>query len=161
MRSVAREVLLADVRFQGAISDFHAVKDALAAADYDPLLLQPLEDDEFADGSNWQLALSRAAADAWLAADAAAAAAAATAAASAATDAAADDELLDAGARRGQRRAPRPWQDQGTEVGAAPAADVSSRLSLHAPFVAYRNLPTIALLNRLPAGRLSWQLREC
>jgi hypothetical protein len=112
MATVPREKLLADVQFQGAISDFHCVKDALKTADYDEVLLRVNDADMFGDGNNFEVAVTKAAADAWHAA--AAAAAEAAAAAAAAAQAAADEAtLLRAKQRKRDRQA---WQDLGTEV---------------------------------------------
>jgi hypothetical protein len=59
----------------------------------------------------------QAAAEAWLAADAAAATAAAAAAAAAASADPSAGESGEGRMRRKQRREPQPWQDLGTEVG--------------------------------------------
>jgi hypothetical protein len=109
---VAREKLLADVQFQGAISDFHCIKDALKAADYDEVLLRVNDDDIFGDGNNFEVAVTQAAAEAWRSADAAAAEAAAAAAAAA--QAAAEEATLPRAKQRKRQR--QPWQDLGTEV---------------------------------------------
>jgi hypothetical protein len=126
---VPRDRLLADVQFQGAISDFHCIKDALKAADYDPLLLRANEDDAYSDGGNYEVATTRAAAEAWLEADAAAAAEAAAAAQAAAAAEAAGGGVSGP-PRSKQRRDPRPWQDLGSEVGALRAGPLG-RLHTH------------------------------
>ncbi|KAF8061413.1 bifunctional 3-dehydroquinate dehydratase/shikimate dehydrogenase [Scenedesmus sp. PABB004] len=110
--AVSRAALLADVQFQGAISDFHCVRDALKASDCDVLEVRAVPDDAYGDGSNYELALTRSAAEAWAAADAAAAAAEEAAAAAA--------------PRSRRRREPRPWQDQGTEAELAATGIVAS-----------------------------------
>ncbi|KXZ55747.1 hypothetical protein GPECTOR_2g1297 [Gonium pectorale] len=65
MAEVTREMLLGDIQFRGAISDFHAVRAKIQAADYDPLLVRFNEDDVYGDGNNIVIALTKAAADAW------------------------------------------------------------------------------------------------
>jgi hypothetical protein len=112
MAAVPREKLLADIQFQGAISDFHCIKDALKAADYDEVLLRVNDDDVFGDGNNFEVAVTQAAADAWRTADAAAAEAAAAAAAAA--QAAAEEAVLPRAKQRKRDR--QPWQDLGAEV---------------------------------------------
>jgi hypothetical protein len=112
MAAVPREKLLADIQFQGAISDFHCIKDALKAAEYDEVLLRVNDDDVFGDGNNFEVAVTQAAADAWRTADAAAAEAAAAAAAAA--QAAAEEAVLPRAKQRKRNR--QPWQDLGTEV---------------------------------------------
>ncbi|KAF6260876.1 WD40-repeat-containing domain protein [Scenedesmus sp. NREL 46B-D3] len=111
--AVPREKLLADIQFQGAISDFHCLKDALKAADYDDVLLRANDDDAFGDGNNFEVAVTKAAAAAWQQADAAAAEAAVAAAAAA--QAASDEAVLPRAKQR--RRGRQAWQDLGTEVG--------------------------------------------
>lgn len=110
--TVQRDKLLSDIQFQGAISDFHCIKDAVKAADYEELLLRINADDTYGDGNNYEVAVTKAAADAWLAADAAVAAA--TAAAEAAAKAVAEQAALPRSKRKRDRQ---PWQDLGTEVG--------------------------------------------
>lgn len=110
--TVPREKLLADVQFQGAISDFHCIKDALKAADYEEIAIRVNEDDLFGDGNNFEVAVTQATVEAWRAADAAAAEAAAMAAA-----AAAQQEGQPAAVPKSKRKRERqPWVDQGTEV---------------------------------------------
>jgi hypothetical protein len=55
MAPVPKEKLLADVQFQGAISDFHPIREFIKAADYDPLLIRVNEDDLFGDGNNYEV----------------------------------------------------------------------------------------------------------
>lgn len=40
---------------RGAISDFHAYKQKIVDADYDPICLMLNEDDVFGDGNNYQV----------------------------------------------------------------------------------------------------------
>lgn len=47
------------VQFQGAISDFHPIKAAVQAADYDPLLIRLNEDDLYGDGNNFEVAVTQ------------------------------------------------------------------------------------------------------
>jgi hypothetical protein len=113
MLAVPRDKILADIQFQGAISDFHPIKDALKAADYEELLLRINEEDVFGDGNNFEVAVTRATAAAWVAADdAAQQATAAAEEAAVAAAGVAETAVL----RRRRRRDPQPWQDQGSEV---------------------------------------------
>lgn len=52
---VAKEKLLGDVQFRGAISDFHPIKAQLQKADYDPLLVKYNHDDRYGDGNNFEV----------------------------------------------------------------------------------------------------------
>ncbi|WIA14707.1 hypothetical protein OEZ85_003200 [Tetradesmus obliquus] len=123
--AVPREKLLADVQFQGAISDFHCIKYALKSADYDEVLLRVNDDDIFGDGNNFEVAVTKAAADAWRAADAAAAEVAAAAAAAA--QAAADEAVMPRAKQRKRDR--QAWQDLGTEAELEAAGIVPSSSS--------------------------------
>jgi hypothetical protein len=62
MAPVPKEKLLADVQFQGAISDFHPIREFIKAADYDPLLIRVNEDDLYGDGNNYEVGAAAAAA---------------------------------------------------------------------------------------------------
>lgn len=62
MAPVPKEKLLADVQFQGAISDFHPIREFIKAADYDPLLIRMNEDDLYGDGNNYEVGAAAAAA---------------------------------------------------------------------------------------------------
>eukprot|EP00775_Hariotina_reticulata_P012026 gene12026-12171_t len=128
MLAVSRDKILADIQFQGAISDFHPIKDAIKAADYQELLLRVNEEDVFGDGNNFEVAVSRATADAWQSADEAAQHAAAAEAA-AAEEGAAETPVQ----RSRTRRDPRPWQDQGSEAELAEAGVFSCSSSSAAP----------------------------
>lgn len=77
------------------------------------MLLRVNDDDIFGDGNNFEVAVTKAAADAWRAADAAAAEVAAAAAAAA--QAAADEAVMPRAKQRKRDR--QAWQDLGTEVG--------------------------------------------
>ncbi|KAI8468458.1 MAG: inner dynein arm I1 intermediate chain [Monoraphidium minutum] len=135
-----RERVLADIQLQGAISDFHPIRDAARAADCDPLLVRGNEDDAYGDGGNYEVACTRAACDAWQAAEEwrrAAAEAAAVAAAGAAAQAAQPKSK--------RRRPPQPWVDLGSEAElsevAGPPPAPPARLILERPlrdFVAGR-----------------------
>jgi hypothetical protein len=57
---LSRERVLADVQLQGAISDFHVIRDAVRAADYDPLLVRSNEGDAYDDGGNFEVRRMRA-----------------------------------------------------------------------------------------------------
>lgn len=63
--SLHKEALLKDIQFRGAISDFHAFKQAIADADYDPLVLRQNATDKFGDGNNFELAVTSAAVQTW------------------------------------------------------------------------------------------------
>lgn len=62
---IPKEVLLEDMRFRGAISDFHIIKQRVMDADYDTLVFRANDDDVYGDGNNWMVALTREAADVW------------------------------------------------------------------------------------------------
>jgi hypothetical protein len=47
------------LQFQGAISDFHPIKESIKAADYDPLLIRLNEDDAYGDGNNFEVAVTQ------------------------------------------------------------------------------------------------------
>lgn len=47
------------LQFQGAISDFHPIKEAIKAADYDPLLIRLNKDDAYEDGHNFEVAVTQ------------------------------------------------------------------------------------------------------
>jgi hypothetical protein len=47
------------VQFQGAISDFHPIREAIKAADYDPLLIRLNDDDLYGDGNNFEVATTQ------------------------------------------------------------------------------------------------------
>lgn len=53
--TVPKEKLLADIQFQGAISDWHPIKAKIVAADYDPLVVRLNEDDRYGDGNNFEV----------------------------------------------------------------------------------------------------------
>jgi hypothetical protein len=52
---VPKEKILADVQFQGAISDWHPIKPKVQAADYDPILVRLNDDDLYGDGNNYEV----------------------------------------------------------------------------------------------------------
>lgn len=87
LKRVDKEVIVKDIQFRGAISDFSVAKKEITKADYDNLLVRYNEDDIYGDGNNFEVAVLQSVADAWerevtdkLAAAEAAAAAAAEAA---------------------------------------------------------------------------------
>jgi len=47
-------VLTRDIQFRGAISDFHAHRALIKAADYDPLVLRSNPDNTYGDGNNFE-----------------------------------------------------------------------------------------------------------
>ena len=63
--TLAKEALLKDIQFRGAISDFHAYKQAIVDADYDLLVMRQNANDKFGDGNNFELAVTAAAAQTW------------------------------------------------------------------------------------------------
>ncbi|GIL86238.1 hypothetical protein Vretimale_13768 [Volvox reticuliferus] len=111
MGEVTKEVLLGDIQFRGAISDFHALKARIQAADYEPLLIRIIEDDLYGDGNNFEIALMREAGDLWR---------------SISEEAARRAKLLEleaahAAAERAKPRSKRarkvkPWQSMGSEL---------------------------------------------
>ena len=52
---VAKEKLLHDIQFRGAISDFHPLKAKLTEVDYDPVMFRLNNDDLFGDGNNFEV----------------------------------------------------------------------------------------------------------
>ena len=52
-KRVEKEVILHDIQFRGAISDFHASKKGIQKADYDSLLVRYNEEDIYGDGNNF------------------------------------------------------------------------------------------------------------
>lgn len=56
---VPRGRILSDIQLQGAISDFHVIKDAVKAADCDPLLVRANPDDMYGDGGNFEVGTLR------------------------------------------------------------------------------------------------------
>ncbi|KAG1670681.1 hypothetical protein FOA52_010956 [Chlamydomonas sp. UWO 241] len=62
---IAKDKILGDIQFRGAISDFYVIKQKIIDADYDPLLVKINEDDVYGDGNNWQIVLADAAAKTW------------------------------------------------------------------------------------------------
>ena len=52
--AVPKEKILADIQFQGAISDFHPIKDSIKGADYDLIIIRLNEDDIYGDGNNYE-----------------------------------------------------------------------------------------------------------
>lgn len=114
MGLVPRDKLLSDIQFQGAISDFHCIKDALKTSDCTDIVIRLNSDDIYGDGNNYEVATTQAAAEAWRAADAAAEEAAA---ASAAEQQPAPEEAAVPHSKRKRER--QPWQDLGSEVRSA------------------------------------------
>lgn len=51
--------MLCTTQFQGAISDFHPIKESIKAADYDQLLIRANEDDLYGDGNNYEVAATQ------------------------------------------------------------------------------------------------------
>lgn len=118
-RSVVLQVqlsaLLADIQFQGAISDWHCLREELRACKLEALAVRSVLDDAYGDGSNVEVALSSEAEAAWAAADAAAVC-------SGNSDADGGNGGSGTGSNGSMHRRPRglrppqPWQDLGSEV---------------------------------------------
>lgn len=60
---VSKEVIIGDVQFRGAISDFYAFKAAVVDGDLEELLLRVNATDMYGDGNNFELVVSKAASD--------------------------------------------------------------------------------------------------
>eukprot|EP00892_Ulva_mutabilis_P003077 jgi/Ulvmu1/12770/UM096_0012.1 len=60
---ISKDVLMGDIQFRGAISDFYAFKAAIAESDLDGLLLRVNATDVYKDGNNFELVVSQAAGD--------------------------------------------------------------------------------------------------
>jgi hypothetical protein len=67
--SVSKEKILADIQFRGAIADLHAYKQSIVESECDPLHFHVNETDMYGDGNNMEVAISKAAADRWTAAE--------------------------------------------------------------------------------------------
>lgn len=52
---LAKEKILSDIQFRGAISDFHPIKTKIQNSDYDPLLIKSNEEDRYGDGNNFEV----------------------------------------------------------------------------------------------------------
>ena len=65
LKRVSKETLLGDIQYRGAISDFTIVKKQISKADYDELLIRYNEEDVYGDGNNFELAVTKAAAEAF------------------------------------------------------------------------------------------------
>lgn len=60
---VSKEVIIGDIQFRGAISDFYAFKAAIIDGDLEELLLRVNANDVYGDGNNFELVVSKAASD--------------------------------------------------------------------------------------------------
>jgi dynein intermediate chain 3, axonemal len=67
--TLEKEKILGDIQFRGAISDFHAYKQAIVDGDAEPFVLRVNAADTYGDGNNFELAVSSAAIDVWEAGD--------------------------------------------------------------------------------------------
>lgn len=63
--AIARDTVLADIQFRGAISDLHAFRQALVESPCESLVFRINESDTYGDGNNFEVAASAAAVDAW------------------------------------------------------------------------------------------------
>ena len=55
MDILAKERILSDIQFRGAISDFHPFKAKIVDSDYDMLLIRANDDDIYGDGNNFEV----------------------------------------------------------------------------------------------------------
>ena len=65
LKSVSKETLLADVQYRGAISDFTIIKNQIGKADCESLWVRYNEDDVYGDGNNFEVAVTKAAGEAF------------------------------------------------------------------------------------------------
>lgn len=65
---LSKEAILKDINFRGAISDFHAYKQAILDSDCDPLTMRANVTDRYGDGNNFEVAVKVAAMSVWQAA---------------------------------------------------------------------------------------------
>ena len=65
LKRVEKEVIVKDINFRGAISDFSSAKKEIAKADYENLLIRYNEDDIYGDGNNFELAVLESVAEQW------------------------------------------------------------------------------------------------
>ena len=63
--TLSREAVLGDIQFRGAISDFHAARQAIADGGAESLVLRANDSDVYGDGNNYELAVSAAAVGTW------------------------------------------------------------------------------------------------
>ena len=111
LKRVSKETLLGDIQYRGAISDFTIVKKQISKADYDELLIRYNEEDVYGDGNNFELAVTKAAAEAFETHEAERVVAAAAAAEAAAAEA----EAAKPGRRKRAKPVSKPWVSQGSE----------------------------------------------
>jgi len=112
LKRVSKETLLGDIQYRGAISDFTIVKKQISKADYDELLIRYNEEDVYGDGNNFELAVTKAAAEAFETQEAERVVAAAAAAEAAAAEA----EAAKPGRRKRAKPVSKPWVSQGSET---------------------------------------------
>jgi hypothetical protein len=46
---------MGDIKFRGAISDFHVIKSKIEKSNYDPLIVRYNHDDKYGDGNNFEV----------------------------------------------------------------------------------------------------------
>ena len=115
LSAVAKEVIQADIKFRGAVSDFHGVAKAIKKADCDPITLRYNAEDIYGDGHNFLIATAKKHVPKWeeWAEETKAAAIAAAIAEKEAEEAA-------AAAKPGRKKKPKPvskpWESLGSEV---------------------------------------------
>ena len=63
LKRVSKETLLGDIQYRGAISDFTVVRKQISEADYEDLLMRYNEDDVYGDGNNFEIAVTKSAAE--------------------------------------------------------------------------------------------------
>ena len=62
---VEKAVVVEDMRFRGAISDFKEFQKGIEACDMDSILMRDNDGDTFGDGNNLEMCCKRASADIW------------------------------------------------------------------------------------------------
>ena len=63
MKAVSKELITGDIQFRGALSCFEPAREAIEAADYDPIVLRYNPDDTYGDGANFEVACTKETAD--------------------------------------------------------------------------------------------------
>jgi len=115
MKAVSKELITGDIQFRGALSCFEPAREAIEAADYDPIVLRYNPDDTYGDGANFEVACTKETADRFEFEAQEALAREAAAAEAAAAEAAAEAERNKKPPRaRAGPQTIRPWVTDGT-----------------------------------------------
>ena len=115
MKAVSKELITGDIQFRGALSCFEPAREAIEAADYDPIVLRYNPDDTYGDGANFEVACTKETADRFEFEAQEALALEAAAAEAAAAEAAAEAERNKKPPRaRAGPQTIRPWVTDGT-----------------------------------------------